>query len=277
MNGANWEQEARRWGIPLVAHNGLWKVEHPERHWEQQSLASALGLQKKKEISIWPLCDSSNTRLLEDSGLRLGIAEAQWSGHGRRGRAWHSSFGKHLYCSMAVEISAEQASVLPLVAGLGIYQVLHQHLPTLWLKWPNDLWIEQQKVAGLLLEGRHGASGQHWVLGCGINVLADPELPAEATSLAHAGYTIGRQQLLVAILQQWQEDFARLRKDGFSAFRQRWQQADRLCGSWVELEMAGEVKPWRVLDVDNDGGLQIDDGFQQQAIHAGEVRLRPRP
>ena len=273
-DSSRWEQEARRWGIPLVAHSGFWRLEHPERRWERLPLVKALGF-KKEEIAIWSLCDSTNTRLLDDGGLRLGLAEAQWSGHGRRGRAWHSSFGKHLYGSMAIEISAGHAPLLPLVAGLGIYEILRQMVPALWLKWPNDLWIGERKVAGLLLEGRHGRSGQRWVLGLGINVLADPALPAATISLAEAGYTNSREDLLLAILRQWRQDLPLLQQQGFAPFRSRWQQADRLCGHWVELEMAGEISRWRVLDVHDDGALLVETGTQQKTIHAGEIRLRP--
>lgn len=268
------EQEARRWGIPLIARNGSWQLEHPEQAWDLPALASALQL-GEEEIGIWPFCDSSNTRLLEERHLRLGLAEAQWSGHGQRGRQWHSSFGKHLYGSLPVEISAAHAQVLPVVAGLGVYQVLREQISALWLKWPNDLWIGQRKVAGLLLEGRHGTDGQRWVLGLGINVLADPALPATAISLREAGCSMAREELLLAIIQQWRADFAQLERSGFAAFRQRWREADRLCGQQVEFALAGERKSCRVLDIQDDGRLRIDDGIQQRVVHAGEVRLHP--
>ncbi len=237
-------------------------------------MADALRL-KEEEIGIWPLCDSSNTRLLEERHLRLGLAEAQWSGHGQRGRHWHSSFGNHLYCSLAVEISAAHAQILPVVAGLGVYQVLREQIPALWLKWPNDLWIGQRKAAGLLLEGRHGGDGQRWVLGLGLNVLADPDLLATAISLREAGCSMAREALLLAIIQQWRADFAQLERGGFAAFRQRWREADRLCGKQAEFAEADERKPCRVLDIQDDGRLCIDDGIQLRALHAGEVRLYP--
>lgn len=268
------EQEARRWGIPLIAGNSSWQLEHPERAWDLPALASALQL-GEEEIGIWPLCDSSNTRLLAESHLRLGLAEAQWSGHGQRGRHWHSSFGKHLYCSLVVEISAAYAQVLPVVAGLGVYQVLREQIPALWLKWPNDLWIGQRKVAGLLLEGRHGADGQRWVLGLGINVLADPDLLPMAISLCEAGCRMTRLELLLAIIQQWRVDFAQLERSGFAAFRQRWREADRLRGKQVEFALGGERKTCQVLDIQDDGRLCIDDGIQQRIVHAGEIRLHP--
>jgi len=271
-----WAAEFARWGVPLRAQAAGWHLDLPEPPWAADQLAAALGL-AEDEIGIWPLCDSSNTRLLAALQLRLGLAEAQWAGHGQRGRHWHSPFGKHLYCSLAVEISPSRAGLLPLVAGLGVYQVLQAQIPELWLKWPNDLWVGQRKLAGLLVEGRHGPAGQRWVLGLGINLHADPALPASAISLAELGIALPRQALLLAILRQWQADFPLLEEAGLAAFDDRWQAANRLHGRWVEVEEDGCRSAWQVVALEENGALRVGNGRQQLTLDAGSVRLRPRP
>ncbi len=271
-----WAAEFARWGVPLRAQAAGWRLDLPEPPWAADQLAAALGL-AEDEIGIWPLCDSSNTRLLSAAQLRLGLAEAQWAGHGQRGRNWHSPFGKHLYCSLAVEISPNRAGILPLVAGLGVYQVLHTQIPELWLKWPNDLWVGQRKLAGLLVEGRHGPAGQRWVLGLGVNVHADPALPESAISLAELGIALPRAKLLLAILQQWREDFPLLEAAGFPPFRGRWQTANRLQGQWVELDEEGSRSSWQVIALEDTGALRLGNGRRQKLLDAGSVRLRPRP
>ena len=272
--GLCWEQESRRWGIPLQRYDGVLQLVHPEQAWDADRLAADCGF-SAEQVAVWPLCDSSNTRLLAQPTLRFGLAEAQWSGHRRHGRIWHSGFGRHLAASFALEIDPNYATVLPLVAALGIYTILRERLPELWVKWPNDLWIGQRKVAGLLLEGRHGPAGQRWVLGFGVNVQADPGLPGTAISLAEAGCQITRHELLLAILAQWRQDLPLLQQGGMAPFRRRWEKADRLRGRWVELCSDHSNAIWQVEDVEDDGRLRLADGQRNLRIHAGQLRLRP--
>lgn len=117
-------------------------------------------------------------------GLAYVTASTQMAGRGTQGRTWQSPPG-NLYMTCLVSLKAlsrERLGTLPLEAGLVLYRLLHRllalgHLPDhhpspLWLKWPNDLLLQQNKVAGMLIEVHQG----HMLLGLGLNLAAEPEI-----------------------------------------------------------------------------------------------------
>ncbi len=268
--------EAREWDLPLTHWQGSHRLTPPQEPWQRSSLAEQLQL-PLDAIGLWPLCDSSNSRVLESPHLVLGLAEAQWAGRGRQGRPWHSPFGLHLYLSLRVSPPKESLGVFPLVAALGIWKVLSPWVPELWVKWPNDLWIGQQKLAGVLLEGRYRAEHQDWVLGLGLNVGKDPGLPPTAISLADTSWQGQRRDLLCKIWAQWQQDFPQLTRHGFAPFRERWWQADRLRGQAVYVEQGNQAQVWQVLDLENDGRLRVGNGQEVRLLQSAQLRLRPLP
>jgi BirA family biotin operon repressor/biotin-[acetyl-CoA-carboxylase] ligase len=128
--------------------------------------------------------DSTNTRLLAAPPPPLGravacICELQHAGRGRRGRRWIVPFGAGIALSVAWTFSDGGAlSALSLAVGVAVSRALVRagaHGVT--LKWPNDIWLRDRKLGGVLIELRAEASGPaHVVIGVGINI----DLPAAA-------------------------------------------------------------------------------------------------
>jgi len=268
--------EARRWGLPLRFHQGSPLLDYPAERLDATRIA-ALGAATLPPATILPFCDSTNTRVLEQREIQLCLAEAQWAGRGRRGRSWYSPFGRHLYLSLRLPALPEKSSSLPLVAALSVHHVLADRLPGLWVKWPNDLWVDGRKLGGFLLEGRRRGGRQDWVLGMGLNCHEDPGLEPSATCLAEHGLNVDRNVLAAAILRQWQEDFALLASVGFAAFCERWTAADRLCGELLEIRQEGRCRPGRALGVDDEGRLHVEIHGREECLDAADVRVRPRP
>ncbi len=270
--------EAERWGLPVTLDldEGYWHLHHPEQPWDRDRLASAWDIPACK-AQIWSFCNSSNLQLLSNPQLHLGIAEAQWAGRGRRGRTWHSPYGRHLYLSVAVTPPVSAPGTLPLVAALGVFLVLREWIPDLWVKWPNDLWVGQRKLGGVLMEGRRQGAQQRWVLGLGINVLEDVALPDSAVCLARLGVSWTRRELADLVLRQWQADFALLEGGGFDEFTDRWNAADRLSGKPATICQEGEERQIIALGVTSDGRLLIQEGQHKRLVSAGDIRIRPLP
>ena len=88
----------------------------------------------------------------------LLVAETQTAGRGRLGRQWHSGAraGEVLTFSLGMPLRMADWSGLSLAVGVSVAQSLH---PSLQLKWPNDVWLQERKLAGILIEtdpaGRH--------------------------------------------------------------------------------------------------------------------------
>lgn len=164
-------------------------------------------------VEAWDRVGSTNDRAWD---LALGgadcpvvvVADVQDSGRGRRGKPWTSDAGG-LWMSVALA-SGGPATVLPLRVGLAVVEALMEVAPGVGrpgVKWPNDVWLGQRKVAGILCEARHSArSGTRVVVGIGVNVAQasfDPPLLETATSVHLAtGERISRAAVAEAILSR---------------------------------------------------------------------------
>jgi BirA family biotin operon repressor/biotin-[acetyl-CoA-carboxylase] ligase len=126
--------------------------------------------------------DSTNTAAMNwlrdgGRGAALFMAERQSAGRGRRGRTWLSPFAGNLYLSLVwpVADSGSAISGLSLVTALGVVEALQDSgltgMERLSVKWPNDVWLGDGKLAGILLELYGSVTGSpHVVVGIGINV-----------------------------------------------------------------------------------------------------------
>jgi BirA family biotin operon repressor/biotin-[acetyl-CoA-carboxylase] ligase len=129
--------------------------------------------------------------LARDPGPAVVAAWEQTAGRGRGRSAWYSPPGVNLYFSMTVDVSGIEPASVHLVsaaAGVGLHRALSAHATgDLTLKWPNDLYLNGRKLAGILSEVVTDPGGRPWALcGLGVNVNAEifpPELARKATSL----------------------------------------------------------------------------------------------
>ena len=135
------------------------------------------------------LTDSTNERAKElaEAGALHGTlvtADEQAAGRGRQGREWTAPARSSVLMSVVLR---ELDAFLPLTAAVAVCDALPVEAQ---VKWPNDVWIERRKVAGILVEGR---PQEGWaVLGIGLNVITDSfpaELADTATSLRLAGWS----------------------------------------------------------------------------------------
>lgn len=213
--------------------------------------------------------DSTNIRARELAGAgaphgTLVTADEQHAGRGRQGRSWSAPAGRALLCSLVLR---DPPRLLPLLAGVAVAEAIAPTHPGAQLKWPNDVWLDGRKVAGILVEGR---PQERWaVLGVGLNVaLADddfpPELRGSAATLGLAPAAI--EDVLGAYLDALACWLAASEPAVLDAVRAR----DALRGRSIRWS-AGEG----VADgIDDDGRLLVRaaDG-DHVALDAGEVHL----
>ena len=123
------------------------------------------------------------------------VAERQTAGIGRHGHSWHSEQSNGLYLSIILRLPAA-APTLTMALGLAVQQALDVHSD---LRWPNDVMINDRKVAGIMVQS---AEPGVFLAGIGINVhhaRFPPDLQAIATSLR---IETGREQDKEALLQR---------------------------------------------------------------------------
>lgn len=243
-----------------------------------------------REARFLSSCESTNDVALTllDQGAPHGalvVSDEQTRGRGQRGRAWHSAPGLALHVSLILLPPGPVTSTAPFVAaaGLGVAEGLEEQAGApVGIKWPNDLWIAERKVCGILLEARGFEPGRPaMVLGIGINVNHGAEhFPAElrgsAGSLAQsAGRRFHRTLVLAAVLNALEPRLEQAAGGGVDLdgpYRAR----SVLLGRRVSLFDASAEVVGRVLDLGATDGLlvQTDDGRRRhvRAEHARDVR-----
>lgn len=209
--------------------------------------------------------DSTNERAKElaDVGAPHGTlvtADEQTAGRGRQGREWTAPPQSALLMSVVLRELDEQ---LPLTAAVALCQALPVEAA---IKWPNDVWIEGRKVAGILVEGR---PQEGWaVLGIGVNVTTrgfPPELAGIATSLALSGIEEDSESVLAGLLRSLDEWLGAPPASVLEAWRSR----DALKGQQVRWTGGDGVAD----GIDDSGALLVETSSGAVTLDAGEVHL----
>lgn len=235
--------------------------------------------------------DSTNTLAKEyaQRGALAGtavIAENQTAGRGRLGKTWQSIAGKGLYCSIVLrpQIERNNFAKITLVAGLAVAEALENisQLPVL-LKWPNDVYINGKKCAGILCEASmgSGALDDFVVVGIGVNITLNSmdfrnSLNGLGTSLLiETGKSFSKAEVFEKIHISLLKHIGEVEKIGISEILKRWRIRDLLAGKiarWVSV--AGNVIEGEALGIDDEGVLYVRD--QRGILHeilSGDVQL----
>ncbi len=225
------------------------------------------------------LIDSTNDRARELAlaGAASGTivtADEQSAGRGRHGRRWSAPPGAALLCSAILRPLAAHHALLPLAVPLAVCDAAEALAPVeCRVKWPNDVWLDERKLAGVLIEARP----PDWaVIGVGLNLsVEDDSFPADlrwpATSLGHGVRAAEALAALRASLAEWT---AAAPADVAAAFTER----DALRGRRVTWEGAGGRNASGAGEgggIDARGNLIVmTEAGEQITLGAGEVSLR---
>jgi BirA family biotin operon repressor/biotin-[acetyl-CoA-carboxylase] ligase len=207
------------------------------------------------------------------------VADAQTAGRGRHGRVWASPPGAGLYMSALMRPPAHAVGLLTIAAGVALAEGIQAATGLRpQLKWPNDVYMEGRKLAGILAEaGTSPAGVQHVVLGCGINLMPaayPPEVAARATSIeSELGRPIDRGLLLTQCLAALNRRYRDLQVKASASVIARWRErASSTFGRRVEWDVAGVTRHGVAEDIDESGALLVRDGSSRARVIAGEVR-----
>lgn len=227
--------------------------------------------------------DSTNARAKElaTAGAPGGLvvtADEQTAGRGRRGHAWFAPPGSCLlYSALLRPYAAEQQPVLPLAAPIAVCEAAEAAAPVrCQVKWPNDVWIEERKVAGVLVEAR---PDEGWaVIGVGLNVAIPedafpPELRETAASLrpteAEDGLPAGGAPSIGAALTALNEKLARWVEASGEEILDAYRTRDVLSGRRISWEGGSGV----ARGVDERGHLVVQTDGEEVTLGAGQVHL----
>ncbi|MGI9950635.1 bifunctional biotin--[acetyl-CoA-carboxylase] ligase/biotin operon repressor BirA [Vibrio hyugaensis] len=272
------------WGVDIYRIQGRgYQLAHPLQLLDEDTLKAKLDSQ----IELISVIDSTNQYLLErvnesDKG-RVCLAEYQAKGRGRRGRQWISPFGTNLYLSMYWRLDAGMAAAmgLSLVIGIAAVEALESMgVQGVKLKWPNDLYFQDQKLAGILVEMSGQAGGAaHLVIGMGLNIgMPDiqPEIDQPWTTLNQVsdGLTIDRTVLALNLIEHWKTALEEYEMTGLAGFVDRWNRLDNFIDRPVKLLMGPREIHGIVKGIDQQGGVVLETNNGLETYIGGEISLR---
>jgi BirA family biotin operon repressor/biotin-[acetyl-CoA-carboxylase] ligase len=231
---------------------------HPRRHLANTDSTNARGRQLAIEGA---------------PGGTVVTADLQTAGRGRRGRTWSAPAGKALLCSAILAPLELRHSLLPLAVPLAVCEAVESLAPLECLvKWPNDVWVAERKLAGVLIEAEPPA----WaVIGIGLNVAIEPaEFPPDLRQPAiSVGHGVGVEAALDAVCERLGSWVGATSERVVAEYTER----DALAGrrvSWVGAGGQTAEGTGVAQGVDERGNLiVVTTEGQRLGLGAGEVQL----
>lgn len=234
-------------------------------------------------LAVAEQTDSTNSQLMlrAASGGLHGLvlaAEQQSAGRGRQGKRWQMKLGSGLMFSVLwrFERGMAQLAGLSLAVGLALARALRQLQVPVALKWPNDLLLNGNKLAGILIELSGDALGPaSVVIGIGVNLTPPGEVDQQVATLRDAGVKVGRNAVLALLLNQLQQVLTEFDANGFAPLREEWMAMSAHQNQRVRLSFShGEPVEGVARGVADNGALLVETAEGLQTFHVGEVSLR---
>lgn len=242
-----------------------------------------------KNFHIYEIISSTNTLAKEMAikGAPHGtgvIAEDQTTGKGRLDRKWLSRGHENLLFTILLRPSLDAGNIfiLTMILAISAIDSVKQMtgLNTL-IKWPNDLYINTKKLAGMLTEfSIKDGSVEYVIIGLGLNVNWMPDKDAglmyPATSiLAESGKRVSRNELLIDILKRFESSYDNVLSGETEEIHRRWNDLSLVTGKDVEIISPDEVIKGKVISIDREGALILKDTMGKELkILSGDVSLR---
>jgi BirA family biotin operon repressor/biotin-[acetyl-CoA-carboxylase] ligase len=204
------------------------------------------------------------------------VADRQLAGRGRQGRSWLDGPGNFMGSTVVRLLPQDPAPAsLSFVAALALYEAVLPNIAaarSLQLKWPNDLLLEGEKLAGILLE----RAGDLAVIGIGVNLAWAPDLADRgAAHLRALGPAPDRDAFAHRLAVSFDRELDRWRQFGLEPLIARWLAAAHPVGARLAVHGADETRVSGSFDgLEPDGALRLRlaDG-SCHVIHAGDVTL----
>jgi len=259
---------------------------------DQQVIHDALQEKNRQRVTQLEVFSSlpSTSTYLKDQRIRPGqvavcFAETQTSGRGRRGRSWVSPFAANIYVSIKQQLFVDEFvyGTLSLLVGVAMCRVLEDvGIKDVSLKWPNDIYVNQAKLAGVLIEYAGEANGPvSTIIGIGMNI----KMPATAGENIDQtwvdldsiipGIASQRNQLCASLVDHVLLVLEECENGNSVRLLEEWQKYDMLYDREVELHLPNRKVCGRAVGINRQGLLLIEQTHGKTGAYAsGEVSVR---
>jgi BirA family biotin operon repressor/biotin-[acetyl-CoA-carboxylase] ligase len=288
-------------GLDIYSVTGKgYKLSEPLTLLDEKNIQRKLfELGQNNKVEVHNIIDSTNSYLLrrlpnQNHNLQVCLAEYQDSGRGRRGRKWISPFGSHIYMSMYwfLEQGMAAAMGLSVVSALAVSDAIKDlYQIDVQLKWPNDIYFDGVKLAGILidLEGQ-ALEPCHCVIGIGLNI-SMPQKSAEQVdqpwtdlqdvinkNIANAKDKnldfIDRDELAATLITKLSLRLLQHQTEGLTTMVNEWAKHDFYYNKPVRLITGTREKKGICRGINSQGALLLEVEGQIHPVYGGEVSLR---
>ncbi|MDD5597871.1 MAG: biotin--[acetyl-CoA-carboxylase] ligase [Victivallaceae bacterium] len=242
-------------------------------------------MHKELNIIYLDVIDSTNRYALRNFAelpdAALVVANGQNAGRGRHARQWLSPPNTNIYASLVVKNAGRNPVMASIIASLGALSTLRETAPEIkfWLKWPNDIFCRERKIAGILCETASDAEDRFAgvVAGIGINVNMPPEIICRidqpASSLRYeTGSKFNLKKIaekLAKNLNKYYSIYSILPEALFDL----WKTENLLLGRDVGIDTGTETISGRIIDLGRSGEIIFETAGGQTRFFSGDVRI----
>lgn len=237
-------------------------------------------------LEVLNVIDSTNQYLKDHRGrLTSGqacMAEAQTAGRGRRGRKWVSPYGASLYLSMFWQFAGGYPSIggLSLAVGVALSEALCKAgYDDIQLKWPNDIYAQGKKLAGVLIEVEGQIGGAcDCIIGIGLNM----SLPAKVEEIDQPwidlarlnGPSVDRNKISALLLDEVTRTLHIFSQQGLAPFVQKWRALDVYRDQGISLTIGSKSISGIGRGIDDTGALLLQVEDKLHVYNGGEISVR---
>jgi BirA family biotin operon repressor/biotin-[acetyl-CoA-carboxylase] ligase len=246
---------------------------------------STLGKRLPNNVECFVLESTTSTNdylinLPFSNNIKVCIAREQTAGKGQYQRQWLSKKDSSVLLSIRRPFPMDIVlNGLSLVVGLSVIDVLvsDYHVDRLKLKWPNDVYFKNQKLAGILIENSVKKNAQSVVIGLGLNHHLDVDLDCDtpwtdlSKILTNLPQLVDLQEKLINNLLKYCQLFE---QKGLDAFQAQWYKHDYLLGRRLELDYQDKKTIGVAKGINDQGALLIEsDNTMIEAYSSEQIRI----
>ncbi|KYK21180.1 hypothetical protein AYK25_08525 [Thermoplasmatales archaeon SM1-50] len=237
-----------------------------------------------KKLLVFENLDSTNStaKNLARAGAVEGtvvVAHTQSYGRGRLDRIWESpKGGVYLSIILRPQVQTERASLLTFVAALVVAKTIRSYGAPTTIKWPNDVRVNNKKIAGILLESEIVGNTIHYVVvGLGINLHIDikqlsPEIQSQSTTVSsEVGHPVDYYEFLRTLFQQFEYFYMLFKKGNYKRLIDEWKKHSDTLGKVIRIQTPTEILKGTACDIDELGFLLVrTESGEQKKILSGD-------
>lgn len=274
--------------LGLVVEGGAVRVAGDVELLDESAIRTALSPAASawlRDLKVFLAVDSTNTRMVAKAQSAtvdgcVWLAELQTAGRGRRGRRWLTPFARNIALTLgfAANQSPSQLGGLSLAIGLAAANLLQSEgVSNAAVKWPNDIYIGDAKVGGVLIEVVTRAACD-CIIGIGLNLdlpeSARADIDQKVTDLKAQGVTPNRNLFAAALISRVAAAANRFKQEGFAPMRPAYDALHLCHDKRVHIVQGNQTYTGQALGVTATGALRVRTGGQITEFTGGEVSLR---